>query len=263
MTTPDTTYYDQIYLSPHFDDAVLSCGGQIYQATAAGRSVLIVTITAGEPETTILSDFARDQHRSWGLSEREVIAARRVEDMEACRLLGADYAHWPWPDCIYRLDPLTGEPLYRSDGDIFGEIASVERPLIEAVAARMEALPPAGQVIIPLTVGHHVDHQLARAAAERHFAAGLAYYEDYPYIQWHPEMLPPLVSPERGWQAEVIPLSEAALVARIEAGRKYRSQTGRLFEDEERMAEMIRRQVADTGGERLWRRGRDVRAGGK
>ncbi len=112
-------------------------------------------------------------------------------------------------------------------------------------------------------MGHHVDHQVARAAAERHFAAGLSYYEDYPYIQRHPEMLPPLTSPERGWQAEVIPLSEAALVARIEAGRKYRSQTVRLFEDEARMAEMIRRQVAGTGGERLWRRRRDGRPGGR
>ena len=254
MTTPGKPYYDRIYLSPHLDDAVLSCGGQIYQETEAGRSVLIVSITAGEPQTDVRSGFAQAQHHNWGVSEEEVIAVRRAEDIAACHLLGAEYLHWPWPDCIYRLDPASRRPLYRSDEDIFGEIAPAERPLINQLAAKMDTLPPAGEIIIPLTVGNHVDHQLTRAAAERHFDSRLLYYEDYPYVQRHPELLAPLVPITNGWHAELIPLTEAALTARTAASRQYRSQISQLFDNEEKMASLIRQQVTGAGGERIWRR---------
>lgn len=254
MTTPSNDTYDRIYLSPHLDDAVLSCGGQIYQATKAGQKILIVTVAAGEPETEVRSDFARFLHHNWGLTAAEAVADRRAEDIAACQILKADWLHWSLPDCIYRVNPSDGVPLYTSDADIFGEIDPSERALVNKLAARMEQLPAAGQVSVPLTLGHHVDHQLTRLAAERHFGAGLIYYEDYPYIQRHPAALAPLVTPESAWRVEVIPLSDEALAARIAASRQYRSQIGQLFNDAEGMATLIRQQVAAAGGERLWRR---------
>jgi len=36
-----------IYLSPHFDDAVLSCGGLIFDQTCGGTAVEIWTVFAG------------------------------------------------------------------------------------------------------------------------------------------------------------------------------------------------------------------------
>ena len=64
------THYDAIYLAPHLDDAALSCGGQIYQLTAVGKQVLIVTIIAGDPpQNVVYSDFARELHERWELAE--------------------------------------------------------------------------------------------------------------------------------------------------------------------------------------------------
>ena len=252
MTTASSTIYDRIYLSPHLDDAVLSCGGQIYQATKAGHKILIATVAAGEPETEIRSDFAQLQHYNWGLTAAEAVVDRRAEDIAACQLLGAEYLHWSLPDCIYRVDPTSGVPLYTSDADIFGEIDQAEWSLVSSLAARMDELPAAAQIIVPLTLGNHVDHQLTRLAAEYHFGEGLVYYEDYPYIQRHPSTLAPLLAPQSAWRAEVIPLSEEALAVRIAASRQYRSQIGQLFNDAETMATLIRKQVAATGGERLW-----------
>ena len=40
---------DHLYLSPHFDDAALSCGGQIATWTAAGQSVLVDRTTGEDP----------------------------------------------------------------------------------------------------------------------------------------------------------------------------------------------------------------------
>jgi hypothetical protein len=41
-------------------------------------------------------------------------------------------------------------------------------------------LPPDWQLVCPLTLGNHVDHQLVRQAAER-IGRPLCYYADLPY----------------------------------------------------------------------------------
>ncbi|MCP5190661.1 MAG: PIG-L family deacetylase, partial [Pseudomonadales bacterium] len=56
--------YDSIYLSPHLDDVPLSCGGQVYQETSAGRRVLVVTLVAGRPTLDRLSHSAQYLHQS-------------------------------------------------------------------------------------------------------------------------------------------------------------------------------------------------------
>ena len=51
-----------VYLSPHLDDAVLSCGGMIHRQAQAGERVVVVTVCAGDPPPGPLSDFARSLH---------------------------------------------------------------------------------------------------------------------------------------------------------------------------------------------------------
>jgi LmbE family N-acetylglucosaminyl deacetylase len=245
--------YDAIYLSPHFDDAVLSCGGQIYEQTARGRRVLVVTLAAGEPQTSVRSLFADYQHYAWGLSAEEAILVRRAEDARACARLGADLLSWSLPDAIYRLDPATGEPLYTSNELLFGNLPRAEAPLIAELAAQMGALPAAGRIFAPLGLGSHVDHQLVRAAAERAFAS-LLFYEDYPYVQREPEALEALLQPREAWESVLFSLREGAITARIEAIAAYASQIRVLFNDLATMARLVREQVAATGGERCWYR---------
>ncbi|MCA9933816.1 MAG: PIG-L family deacetylase, partial [Anaerolineales bacterium] len=150
--------YDAIYLSPHLDDVALSCGGQVYDLTAAGQSVLIVTIAAGDPPESPLSDFALALHSRWQLAA-DAVARRREEDAAACQVLGADCLHWDIPDCIYRLHPQTGAPLYTSNEALFGKVNEAETAVAAQLADRMCTLPPHDRVIAPLTVGNHVDHQ--------------------------------------------------------------------------------------------------------
>jgi LmbE family N-acetylglucosaminyl deacetylase len=55
-----------IFLSPHLDDAVLSCGGLLAQLTQQGQAVRVINIFAGiPPANRPLSAFARYQHRQW------------------------------------------------------------------------------------------------------------------------------------------------------------------------------------------------------
>ncbi len=246
-------FYDAIYLSPHLDDVTLSCGGQVFQQTRAGQRVLIVTITAGDPPAAAVSDYAQSLHDRWELVT-DAVAARRAEDYAANQILGADTLHWSLPDCIYRYDPATGAALYRSDPDIFGDVHPAELPLVNALREQIAALPTHQQLYVPLTIGHHVDHQLTRTAAERAFApTALTYYEDYPYAQ-KPDALAGVIPAEHpGWQATIIALDEAAIQAKIAAIAAFQSQFSTFFQDHADLEAQIRRFTTQTGGERVWR----------
>lgn len=250
---PMRAYYDWIYLSPHLDDAALSCGGQIAQHTRSGQTVLIVSVMAGDPPNPSISEYARGLHERWELAS-EATAARRAEDLAACALLGADALHWDVPDCIYRTDA-SGAPFYLSDPDIFGEVAPAEQALAATLAAQMADLPDHARLVVPLTVGHHVDHLLVRQAAEQAFEPyTLFYYEDCPYAYQYPEMLAALVDGSGDWHATVIPLSPEELGLKIDAVMAYRSQLSTFFTDRADLEAQIGGFAAATGGERLWRK---------
>lgn len=244
-------HYHSVYLSPHLDDAILSCGGQIYQQTLAGKSVLIVTVTAGDPPPEPVSGFASSLHRRWRL-DADVVEKRRIEDIAACTMVGADYLHWDLVDCIYRRHPATGKVLYHSEADIFGKLHPAEAPLVNAVAKRMANLPSYDRVVIPLAVGNHVDHQLTRQAAEQQFdPAEVVYYEEYPYAQ-KKGALAEALNQNMSWQSEVIPLTAAALDTKLEAILCYRSQISTFFDDRDDLVTRVVGFSYSIGGERLW-----------
>lgn len=227
--------YDFLYLSPHLDDAALSCGGQIFQQTQAGRRVLIVTVTAGEPQmdpSGQISDFARSLHDRWDLLA-DAVAGRRAEDAAACAILGAEFVHLDVADCIYRLHPETGQPLYVSDADLFGAVHPAEAGLVTRLARRFGALPAAGQVVAPLGVGNHVDHQITRLAAEgRWGTSGLIYYADYPYAQKPGAVADVVASRDPAWRLIPVSLTQSALEAKIQSILAFRSQISTFWTDE-------------------------------
>lgn len=245
--------YSAIYLAPHLDDATLSCGGQIFQQTNAGHSVLVVTITAGDPPLTMLSDYVQSLHNRWQLAT-DAVATRRAEDWAANQILGADTLHWSVPDCIYRCEPQSKQPLYVSDADIFGEIHPAEVSLIDQLVEYMRQLPPHDRLYAPLTLGHHVDHQLTRLAAERAFGPRLWYYEDYPYAQKLGALARVIPPDSPDWHSEAFALTAEGLRAKVQAILAFRSQLSTFFSDRADLEQQVRSYAALVGGERVWRR---------
>jgi LmbE family N-acetylglucosaminyl deacetylase len=243
------------YLSPHLDDAALSCGGSIARATAAGEEVEVLTIFAGdEPEEAATPLVAR-LYELWKLPLGGVMRARRAEDAAACARLGARATWWTELEAIHRRHPASGAPLYPDLRALFGEPAPVERARrVDELAGRLRALPAADRVVSPLGVGGHADHRLLRRAAEAAFGAGLRYYEEFPYALWKRFAVLRAIGLGRRFRSERLPLAEADVVARIEAIGCYASQLQPLFRSRERLESMVRRHVRRAGGERLWRR---------
>lgn len=132
-------------LSPHLDDGVLSCASLLGRAA---RPVIATFFSEGD----------------------ELYAARRAEDREACRRLGAECRQLGLRDDRFRN---------------FMEIVSAPTPVTKrsqrALAALLAELNPE-LVLAPLGVGHHVDHREVREAATALVEPGrLLYYEDRPY----------------------------------------------------------------------------------
>ena len=170
-----------IYLSPHFDDVALSVGGLLWEQSQSGEQVSIWTICGGEPPPREYSPFAKELHARWQTGA-ESISARRAEDKESCRLLGAEAVHFKIPDCIYRLSPKSKEHLYASEQALWVPVHPDEEPLVTQIAAELrQKLPQDAQVVCPMTLGKHVDHRLTRIAAER-LGKPLLFYADYPYV---------------------------------------------------------------------------------
>jgi len=255
-----------LYLSPHLDDVTLSCGGQIARAARADVAVDILTIFAGDepgPGERVASPLVTEIYELWQLSPGEVMATRRREDRDACRVLAASARHWELREAIHRLDPDLGGALYPSMATLFGAVAAPEEALVASLARRFtELLAPAAleasravpRIVAPLGVGGHVDHRIVRAAAERAFGDRLLYYEEFPYIVWKPFALRRAGISGRTWTAHRQPLSAEDVAARIAAIACYASQVTPLFRTSENITRQVRRHVRRARGERLWQR---------
>jgi LmbE family N-acetylglucosaminyl deacetylase len=168
-----------IYLSPHLDDTVLSCGGLISAQIRAGNRVSVWTIFAGDPPSGKLTPFAQSLHERWKTG-RESAAARRLEDVQACGILGAGYRHFDFLDCIYRNDT-DGYPVITREEDLFKPMYMGETKLIELLTEKLiKELPKNVHLAAPYGFGNHIDHQLVKRLAGR-LNANAWYYADYPY----------------------------------------------------------------------------------
>lgn len=243
--------YDAIYLSPHLDDGALSCGGQIHRRVATGEKVLVVTVFTGDVPPDSVSELSRKILFYMGLGAHEAMAARRREDRQACRELGAELEHWELPECVYRRSAATGELLYCSMKQLFAEPSPEEDHVLDWLAERLRSLPPAGSLFAPLAVGRHVDHLLVRRAAQRVFEGALGYYEDYPYVQKF-RALGKALKKKSSWRREVVELGPADLAAKVRAISAYPSQVRPIFDSDKRMERAVRRYCRRVGGERLW-----------
>ncbi len=250
---------DHIYLSPHLDDAVFSCGGRIAQQTRAGERVLVVTVCAGDPPPGPLSGLARALHERWALPQ-SAPEARRLEDMDALGRLDAGAIHLALPDCIYRKAAPNGPALYNSEDAIFGPLHPRDWWLSLDLAARLAEfgpVAPRAHLYFPLGIGGHVDHQLTWRLADDWAGAHahVYFYEDYPYS--HDQRLVERWVAGRDWQPHLARLSEADLARKIGAVSRYASQLSSFWADPDDMAARLREHAAQTGGaggpaERVW-----------
>lgn len=225
-----------LYLSPHLDDAVFSCGGLMAMQDARGEPISVLTVFAGDPPDYRISPLAAELHARWGKAGPP-IAMRRTEDRLACARLGASVVHLEYPDAIYRADE-AGRPLYTSEEDLFGNPDSSEAGLLEKlVESLIELGSQQATIYCPLGYGGHVDHRIARLAAEK-TGEPLYYYADFPYAARGRTVPPELGEPSGSWR--MIPVGEEAIEAWVNAITEYQTQLSTFWEDEDSLYQEVR-----------------------
>lgn len=236
-----------IFISPHFDDAALSCGGLIWEQSRKGMPVEIWTVCAGDPPPGLPSTQAAAIHQDWGFTSAEqAVASRRLENQTAAAILGAELVDFSIPDCIYRRSA-SGELFYPED--VFVPIHAEEKDLAPDIAHALNSeLQPEDVVVSPLAVGGHIDHQLVRLAAE-HLSRPIYYYSDIPYLLTNPENLVPATL---GLDHSSHPVSALGLEAWQKSIAAYSSQIHMLFGTVEEMRDGIQKYWNQQQGVDLW-----------
>lgn len=246
-----------LFLSPHADDAPLSCGGTIHALTQQGEPVAYLTVMCGDPQGVVPdTPIIRDLHTRWALGD-DVTGRRRAEDSAAGQVLGARVLHTPILDCIYRVHQ--GAALYPDD--VFGEV----HPDDDALDTLLSLGLPDGvtHLYVPLAVGGHVDHQIVRAAGlrfmQRHPELPVLFFEDYPYAEAAGALETALASMPAPCAPLLRPLTEADMRAKLAAIRCYESQISTFWQRDDDLDAGVRAFMTQTGAgqpaERFWHMG--------
>lgn len=175
-------HYDHIYLSPHLDDAMFSCGSIISKQREQVESVLILTVFAGVPEKSLeLSASIISFIKKSGYdSVTNFCKARCIEDKNACNFLNVEYKHLKFLDCIYRTGK-SGTILYKNFSEIFSSNpASQDVTVKELYSSIQSILVNASNVYCPLPINGHIDHVLTNNVGEMLVKKGcdVFFYED-------------------------------------------------------------------------------------
>ena len=255
-----------VFLSPHFDDVVLSCGATIHQLGRRGESVTVVTVMGQNPYPDHIPDtpIVRDLHTRWR-SGSDPVSVRILEDETAIRHLGAAVAVMTlWPDCVYRVSA-DGQPVYPSEESLFGALHPNDPALHDLQTVSLPNLENMTTLYAPLGAGHHVDHQIVRDWALRlakiNSSVALKLYEEYPYtidnqavrraLAFYETCEPPLVL-----TASLTYADEADVVAKIQAIACYESQMSTFWDNLDTMEQETRDHMRQAGtghaAERCW-----------
>ena len=159
--------YKAIFVSPHLDDAVFSCGGTIARLVEEGEGPVLVL--------NLFTDFAEGVNAGALQSGPE----RYQEEINAAKFLGFESLNLGELDVLFRRDH------YKKIGNIFRPPIAEDIAWLPALREKVFALLSAmdyDQLYVPLGIGWHVDHILTYLLFEPWAnRPNLFFYEDAPY----------------------------------------------------------------------------------
>ncbi|HTX27840.1 MAG TPA: PIG-L family deacetylase [Streptosporangiaceae bacterium] len=182
-----------VALSPHLDDAVLSCGALLTYAVSR-TCVTVVTFFTEPGQAPYPTSARRYLHQAGEGDADAVYSSLRAQDRAALEPLGITCVHAGLTDALFRrharpgrsrparlLPELGRSYLSRRSHVTSRRIGSADagtlretREIIQRVAGSGASL-----VLAPLAVGGDVDHVLVRTAAQSS-GAPVGYYHDFP-----------------------------------------------------------------------------------
>jgi len=138
-----------IFLAPHLDDAVASCGGTIAKLVYERENVLVITVYTRQPD---LKSLSKKFHKY------AIYDQRKKEDQKALDKLSADYKWLDIEERAYRT------PLIKKPTDVFkinlseGLKQFLNISEIQVELEKIFEKNPKSKIYAPLGIGNHFDH---------------------------------------------------------------------------------------------------------
>jgi LmbE family N-acetylglucosaminyl deacetylase len=184
------------FISPHLDDAILSCGELM--TYLAGKTPLQVATIFTEADTPPYTLSARTfLKQCGGLDAQKLFEKRRQEDRAALESIGAEWRHLGLMDALWRkragnqfsrcLGRFVPEflhlyPTYRFhilSRKMAHEDEKLKKKIFGMIAGMIDNQRQ-GILFFPLGLGGHVDHIITYLAG-LHFSPDVVFYSDFPY----------------------------------------------------------------------------------
>jgi LmbE family N-acetylglucosaminyl deacetylase len=168
--------YDHVYVSPHLDDVAASCSGRIFKQRQQGESVLVVTV---------FTRAVRSGSKTVSQALKSVLnyPCRREEDRMAMQRMGVDYLWLEHPEILFRNQkPWTRYWPQYQDSQGNKTLCDTLIREFQDICRRTRCT----DVILPLGVGQHMDHQMIFQAGvallhDQDHPFRIVFYEETPY----------------------------------------------------------------------------------
>jgi LmbE family N-acetylglucosaminyl deacetylase len=227
-----------IFISPHLDDVVLSCGEYLKKLSKTNENITVLTVFAGSQDPSLFSDIAKKYHKKCGLDD-DAVYSRREEDKNAMRYFNCKYIHLDILEILYRMDKFNKHKC-KSEKDIFNRDIKGESDTIKKIIEEFEnniTINEYDNVYLPLSLGNHIDHVLTTYVMTKYLEENfknlnIFYYEDVPYTynllksEWKVEYL-------HESKAYIMDISLDEWEAKLEGIEFYKSQVRALWESKE------------------------------
>ncbi len=182
--------YHYIFFSPHFDDAVLSCGGLI--ARLKKRKVLVVTIFSDWQKGRL--SFYASQYLGFCnfKTPEDYFFFRRKEEARASKILGYDCLSLDFSEAIFRFKKrfFLNSFFYNNTRQLLGKINKEDQKIADEIEGRIKRTiskyaDSGGKFYFPLGIGNHIDHQLISQIGRNltdAYQNEIYFFEDFPYV---------------------------------------------------------------------------------
>ena len=221
----------------------------IHAESLAGQAVIDDLSTQGAVLTAEITEAA---------AAGDAMARRRLEDERFAAFAEVSMIWLDLPDAVFRG--------YEGDDQLLGEPRADDEPPVDLLRQEIARLEPQ-RIYLPLGVGGHVDHRLARDAGLAllsdsrkwvmpgpEYVGQVVLYEDFPYAWWEDftrlDDMPPgsfAGLPDGvSLTAEYADISDQ-LERKVRSIAIYESQIERLFDTRKAMADAVRGHAAQVG----------------
>ena len=166
-----------LIVSPHLDDAVLSCGDFI--SKISNKVIVdVLTVFSNEYNNNDFSKGIINYHSKCFLPYKSMYH-RKSEDLKALKILNCNPIYMDLDECLYRKN--NGRFIYPNDKKIY-KLSKKDKQYNEKVLKEKFNFKIYDYIFFPLAIGKHVDHQIINEFGYNLEYTNIYFYEDVPYI---------------------------------------------------------------------------------